>query len=307
MCMASPYRDAAARRICDLIKRYNLAYVKIDQTSMFNTYGEAPGCHAQGHYHHGWAESLDGIYEGIKYVTDQVYREHPDVLLDLTFELWGQKHLIDYGLLAAGDLDWLSNMADFDSHHRRAAAGADAALPAVAGHSSGNDADRKFPRQHRAHRIRFATTIGSAPLLLGDLRLLTPEAADWYGERIRWYRDFPQAGADQRELLSAGIWLQPSAAEFDGFIRASRQGEGILVLFRNESKQDEFKVAVPVFPDGNFKVRSVIDDESEGAFTGAEMRNGMKNTSPLRPSSGSAGNPKSVSFTAGNAEARRRL
>ena len=31
------------------------------------------------------------IYEGISHVTSKVYEQHPDVLLDLTFELWGQK------------------------------------------------------------------------------------------------------------------------------------------------------------------------------------------------------------------------
>jgi len=28
--------------------------------------------------------------------------------------VWGERHVIDAGLLAAGDLDWLSNVADTD-------------------------------------------------------------------------------------------------------------------------------------------------------------------------------------------------
>lgn len=276
MCMASPYREAAARRICDLIKRYNLAYVKIDQTSMFNTYGEAPGCYAEDHHHHGWAESLHGIYEGIKYVTDQVYREHPDVLLDLTFELWGQKHLIDYGLLAAGDLDWLSNIADFDA----TTAGPRQARTLLYQRSLAIPVETMLIGNFRANiepiELRFATTIGSAPLLLGDLRLLTPEAADWYGERIRWYREFRKQVSINESFFPLGSWLQPSAAEFDGFVRISRRGEGILVLFRNESKQDKFKVAAPVYPDGTFKVRSVITGDKRGSFSGAEMRKGIE-------------------------------
>ena len=135
MCLASPYRDWAAKRINELIKRHNLRYVKIDLTTVFNAYGEAPGCYAQGHYHRNWAESLGGIYEGMQYVTDQIYREHPDVLLDLTFELWGQKHIIDYGLLDAGDLDWMSNVDDTSIKLCRPPPGADAALPSRHGHS----------------------------------------------------------------------------------------------------------------------------------------------------------------------------
>src|SRR6516225_3601503 len=112
MCMASAYRDAAAARINDAIQRFHLAYVKLDLTTVFNAYGEAPGCWAKGHYHGNRAESLNLIYEGIAWVTRKVYEQHPDVLLDLTFELWGQKHIIDAGLLAAGDLDWMSNVDD---------------------------------------------------------------------------------------------------------------------------------------------------------------------------------------------------
>ena len=102
MCLATPYREVAAKRISDLIGRYHLAYVKVDLTTVFNAYGESPGCYAQGHDHRSWAESLERIYEGIQYVTDHIYRDHPDVLLDLTFELWGQKHMIDYGLAGRG-------------------------------------------------------------------------------------------------------------------------------------------------------------------------------------------------------------
>jgi alpha-galactosidase len=112
MCLASPFADAAAARINDAIERFHLAYVKLDLTTIFNAYGEAPGCWAKGHYHDSWAESLNMIYEGISHVTSKVYAQHPDVLLDLTFELWGQKHVIDAGLLAAGDLDWMSNVDD---------------------------------------------------------------------------------------------------------------------------------------------------------------------------------------------------
>ena len=112
MCLASPFQDAAADRVNDAIERFHLAYVKLDLTTIFNAYGEAPGCWAKGHYHGDWAESLNMIYEGISHVTSKVYEKHPDVLLDLTFELWGQKHVIDAGLLAAGDLDWMSNVSD---------------------------------------------------------------------------------------------------------------------------------------------------------------------------------------------------
>ena len=36
----------------------------------------------------------------------------PNLLIDYTFELWGQKHLINYGLPRVADLDWMSNVRD---------------------------------------------------------------------------------------------------------------------------------------------------------------------------------------------------
>jgi alpha-galactosidase len=112
MCLASPYRDLAIQRLNDLIARYRPRYIKVDLTTVFNAYGEQPGCHAQGHYHRTWAESLDRIYEGLEYIGRGLYEHHPEVIVDYTFELWGEKHLIDAALLRCADVDWLSNVSD---------------------------------------------------------------------------------------------------------------------------------------------------------------------------------------------------
>jgi alpha-galactosidase len=276
MCLASPYRDWAAKRINELIKRHNLRYVKIDLTTVFNAYGEAPGCYAQGHYHRSWAESLGGIYEGIQYVTDQIYREHPEVLLDLTFELWGQKHIIDYGLLDAGDLDWMSNVDDAST-------------------SSAGPRQARTLLYHRAMAIpvetmlignlrattptleeHFATVIGSAPLFLGDLRKLTPQQVNWLAEKIRWFREFRRAAPINEGFFPLGDWRQPNTVSWDGFARLSRQGEGMIALFMNESHLDEVDVELPAFPDGTFHLRSAMTGQALGTRTGEQFRQGIQ-------------------------------
>ena len=276
MCMASPYREVAARRISDLISRYHLGYVKMDLTTVFNAYGEAPGCYAKGHYHHNWAESLAGIYEGIQYVTDVIYRDHPDVLLDLTFELWGQKHVIDYGLLGAGDLDWLSNVNDATPE----SAGPRQARTLLYQRSLAIPAETMLIGNIRAETLpieeRFATAIGSGPLLLGDLRKLPPQQQDWYGEKIRWFKDFRKAVSVNESLFPLGNWLQPNAASVDGFARLDREGEGMIVVFRNEASQDKLKVKVPTFPDGAFHVISKMTAVSLGTFSGQQIRQGIE-------------------------------
>ncbi|MGA2986245.1 MAG: alpha-galactosidase [Terriglobia bacterium] len=276
MCLATPYREVAAKRISELIGRYHLAYVKVDLTTVFNAYGESPGCYAQGHDHRSWAGSLERIYEGIQYVTDHIYRDHPEVLLDLTFELWGQKHIIDYGLLAAGDLDWLSNVDDGTP----GAAGPRQARTLLYLRSLAIPSETMLIGNLQAEMAsiedRLVTAMGAGPLFLGDLRKLTPEQQDWYGEKVRWFKALRKDVALPEGFFPLGNWQQPGAATWDGFARLSRQGEGMIALFKNESHLEQVVVKLPVFPEGTFHVRSAMTGQVLGAHTGEQFRQGIE-------------------------------
>jgi alpha-galactosidase len=275
MCLATPYRQVAAERINELIGRYNLKYVKIDLTTVFNAYGEAPGCYARGHDHQTWAESLARIYEGIQYVTGQIYRQHPDVLLDLTFELWGQKHLIDYGLLAAGDLDWLSNVDDATPD----AAGPRQARTLLYQRALAMPTEAMLIGNLHANtrplEERLATAMGAGPLFLGDLRQLTPAELDWYAAKIRWFKALRARVPIDEGFFPLGAWPQPGALAWDGFARLSRQGEGLIAIFRNDSGVAQVEIKIPVFPDGDFTVRSEMTGKSLGRLTGEQFRRGV--------------------------------
>jgi alpha-galactosidase len=275
MCLASPYRDDAARRLSGLVTEFNLKYVKIDLTTVFNAYGEAPGCWAQGHYHHDWAESLERIYEGIQYVTGRVYREHPNVLLDLTFELWGQKHVIDYGLLNAGDLDWLSNVDDSDP----SAAGPLQARTLLYQRSLAIPTETMLIGNLHADmdpiEERFATAIGAGPLFLGDLRKLTSDQQSWYAEKIQWFKRLRREVRINEGFFPLGAWLQPGAAHWDGFARLGRQGEGLAVVFKNGSGVEQVNLRLPMLADGPYRIRSVMTGEALGAFSGEQLKAGL--------------------------------
>lgn len=258
MCMASAYREAAAARVIDAIERFRLAYVKLDLTTIFNAYGEAPGCWAHGHDHADWAESLSRIYEGISYVTGKVYEKHPDVLLDLTFELWGQKHIIDAGLLAAGDLDWMSNVDDRQPDsagprqvrqllYQRAAS-----MPVEAMLIGNLNADLPTIQE------TFATVIGSAPILLGDLRKLSEQDRQWYREKITWFKKLRETTKISESFFPLGSWQQTTPATWDGFARMARSGDGVIAVFRNESNAADALVQLPLLPEGRYKLRSAM-------------------------------------------------
>ena len=282
MCLASGYREVAARRISDLISRYNLAYVKIDLTTVFNAYGERPGCYAAGHFHKTWAESLGRIYEGMKFVTEYIYRDHPDVLLDLTFELWGQKHIIDYGLLDAGDLDWMSNVDDAAA----TSAGPRQARTLLYHRSLAIPVETMLIGNLRAEtpsiEERFATACGSAPLLLGDLRHLSSSQVEWYREKIAWFKNLRRSVKLSEGFFPLGDWMQPKSTAWDGFARVSREGEGMIVVFKNDSNAGDVTVKIPNYPAGKFKFQSVMTADSIGVFAGRQISDGVTLPLPLQ-------------------------
>jgi alpha-galactosidase len=276
MCLASPFQEAAADRIIDAIERFHLAYVKLDLTTIFNAYGEAPGCWAKGHYRGSWAESLNMIYEGISHVTSKVHAKHPDVLIDLTFELWGQKHVIDAGLLAAGDLDWMSNVNDStpDSAgplqartllYQRAIS-----MPVESMLIGNLHADIPTPPEV------FATAIGSAPLLLGDLRNLSAADQQWYRDHIRWFKKLRTSTNIDESFFPLGSWRQPTAAGWDGFARLSHTGSGVIAIFRNESNTSAVNIQLPLIPGGTFKLHSVVTNGDIGVFTKDDWIRGVQ-------------------------------
>jgi alpha-galactosidase len=275
MCMASPYRETVAARILDAIDRFRLAYVKVDLTTIFNAYGEAPGCWAKGHDHRTWAESLIRIYEGISWVTRRIYEKHPEVLLDLTFELWGQKHIIDAGLVAAGDLDWMSNVDDKQPgsagplQARQLLYQRAVSMPVEAMLIGNLHAD--------AHPIeaRFATAIGSAPVLNGDLRKLSDADRSWWREKITWFKKLRKTTKLSESFFPLGSWQQTTPAAWDGFARLARDGSGILSLFRNQSNATQAVVQLPLIPAGRYKVRSVFSGKELGIFENSDWKRGV--------------------------------
>jgi len=275
MCMASAFRETAAARVIDAIDRFQLAYVKLDLTTIFNAYGEAPGCWAKGHDHSNWAESLNRIYEGISFVTRRIYEKHPEVLIDLTFELWGQKHIIDAGLLAAGDLDWMSNVDDSrpDSagplQARQLLYQRAATMPAESMLIGNLRAD--LPTMHET----FATAIGSAPMLLGDLRSLPLDHRQWYHEKISWFKKLRRTTKISESFFPLGSWLQTSPAAWDGYARLAHSGNGVISLFRNKCKEAVAIVQLPLIPAGRYRLHSVITDNALGVFEKSDWVRGI--------------------------------
>jgi alpha-galactosidase len=283
MCMASSFKEVAARRLSDLIARNHLKFVQIDLTTLTDSYGMEPGCSAKNHDHHSVGESLVRQYEGIQYVLDYLHREHPDVVLDLTFESWGNyKHGIDYAHIAIADLDYLSNVDDLTPE----AAGPIGARMllyqrSLAIPTENLDLGNLLANSHPLEE-RFATVIGASPLMNGDLRKLTNAELDWWGQKIAWYKKLRLSVPMNQGFFPLGSWRQPNAMAWDGFAKLSKSGEGILVVFKNDSEVPSVHVELPAFPAGHFILHSVITGDSPKLIAGAELQRGMDIAMPAK-------------------------
>lgn len=281
MCLASGYREAALKRLEDLITRYRPAYIKVDLTTVFNAYGEAPGCYAKDHLHHDWAESLTLIYQGLQYIGEQLYRDHPEVLVDYTFELWGEKHVIDPALLECADLDWLSNVNDQEPeyggplHARTLLYQRALSIPAETMLIGNLRAPTGSIEEH------FATEIGSAPLFLGDLRKLSDADRRWYKEKISWYQQLRSRATLSDSFFPLGNWQQPKSSAWDGFARLSRESDGVIVLFRNKSDAKGGSIQVQAPPDAIYEARSLITGSSLGKVSSRDLTKGWQVSLPV--------------------------
>jgi alpha-galactosidase len=121
----------------------------------------------------------------------------------------------------------------------------------------------------------FATAIGSAPLLLGDLRKLSPADRQWYSEKIGWFKKLRRKTKISESFFPLGSWRQTSSDTWDGFARLAHSGDGVVALFRNKSPAAAASVQIPVMAPGKFKLRSVMTGKEIGVFTQADFARGI--------------------------------
>ena len=125
----------------------------------------------------------------------------------------------------------------------------------------------------------FATAIGSAPLLLGDLRRLSDTDRQWFHEKISWFKKLRTETPISESFFPLGSWRQTAADKWDGFARLARSGSGLIVLFRNKAEIESAVVHIEVMAPGKFALRSEMSGKSIGVFSSDDFTRGI--TIPL--------------------------
>lgn len=255
-CLATGYADWIAEEFAEVVARLDVAYLKVDLTTVVQIYGERAGCFARDHGHDSEGGFALAVYRAIERITKRWRRERPDVLFDLTYELWGAHHAVDYALLRAGDLAWLSNVLD------GAGLGAARAARWLA-YQRGRcvPPERLLVGNLRADGpdpvAAALSSLASCPLLLGDLRAVDAAAAAALRRVFAEYTRVRDAGG-----VACFVPLEPpperGTLAWDGFYRGDERGNGLVALFRNQSTSALPALPLPAAASGPFTVRDVL-------------------------------------------------
>ncbi len=112
MCLDSGYYDYIHSKIDDAIRRYGVELLKLDLSVVRNLYapGLYPGCFATNHRHRSPADSHLRLIERLFDLIRTLKREHPDCLIDLSYELYGVMDGTDLALTQVADQNWFTNL-----------------------------------------------------------------------------------------------------------------------------------------------------------------------------------------------------
>ena len=256
-----------------LISEYGIRYVKIDLSVLKSAYVTVPersGSYKSTLFSSGREEFLYRGYEQLARFSDDLYAAFPGLIIDYTYELWGDHHIIDYFLLAHADLDWISNFNAYGF--------------------SGMQEVRNLCRQ-RGHVLpsssmlignmcfdapdaltAFVSGFGSTPLMLGDARVLSEKQKRAFRFYADWFKSMDIRYGVSHYYQSGGIFNEVREGCWDGFARFNTTlSGGILCLFRNHSVEGR---RVVTFPFVDRDRRYVLKDASGrvlGRFSGKRL------------------------------------
>lgn len=269
--MHSPWSSYMLDKINTLVETYDLKYLKIDLSAVKSAYVTNPAI--TGDFGADGTMQQDSyllIYRSVMQLFDSLRIAHPDVLIDCTYELWGDYHAIDYALLKHAHVDWISNFGSTQPEgalRLRRLAWQRANLTPASSLMIGN---QEMDCQN--HRLAFVSGFSSTPLMLGDPRKLTADDKQWYALMSGWFAEqlkkYRLAGCYQ----SLGSSL-PSAFDWDAFARFNPHYQGgICCVFRNSSPDAIRYIRLPFVEAAKSYRLSIPGQKGGKVLSGSELQ-----------------------------------
>ena len=277
-CFASAHRERIAEKLKSLAEQYGLAYFKMDFSNIISPYGVLPvGCASHDHaYHREYEDSVAEQYRSLYALRENMKSFDPDLCLDYSFEVFGTEFPGVAGLRYS-DVQHVSNF-----NMRKGVCSPRIIRQGIYAFTGMLPPERVsgslIELQGECALENLYTSLVGNPLMAGDLRTLTPEQLR---SSARIFGKFKALSA-KGPLTDRQLWQwhrdrEDPDARADGYFRWSREsGEGMAVIFANDSGAESVTAAFQLPDDAPRRLRDMDDGCDLGVFTAQALRQGVE-------------------------------
>ena len=275
-CFASKHRDVLASKLIGLAKQYGVDYFKLDFSNVLSPYGMmAYGCHSHDHaYHDDYSDAVFEQYQSMMKMRETIKKSFSDLIIDFSFEVFGTERP-SIAALRYSELHHASNMNTLHSeilrsdHIRRTLYEYGNLLPNERLLGSLICLQNKNDVEH------LLTSLVGTPLVAGDLTKISPKNAILLKNIVKNLN----ALVEESPLTEYELLRYKPAGEveqWDGFARYSKQGRGMICVFRNDYLGMTVNIKLDNFPSGEFVLHDMISGEFIKECTAEELHKNVE-------------------------------
>ena len=274
-CFASKHQDIIAEQLIKLAELYAVDYFKLDFSNICSPYGIMTyGCHSKEHaYHKDYSDSIPEQYQGMMNMRNKVKSLFPDLIIDFSFEVFGTDRP-NIAALRYSELHHSSNMNTLKPEILQA----DKIRRTLYEYCNLLPNERILGSliclQDNNDIEHLLTSFIGTPLVAGDLTKITGKNKEQIINVITALNKIVEKGSLTKYQL-----LKYKAAgeikQWDGFARYTKNGHGMICLFRNDYPQEQVKISLLGFPVGNYTLTDMITNEFIQECSGNELQSGI--------------------------------
>ncbi|QEH42564.1 glycoside hydrolase family 36 protein [Chitinophaga sp. XS-30] len=248
MSLSTGYADHILQRMKALVRENRLAYLKLDFAIINSAYvldyarkgdyGAKKGAPDR-------ESSYYAAYENAMRIFDSLHAEFPDLLIDCTYEVWGEYYINDFALIQHADYDWLTNYNEDPPlgpiKIRQMCYDRAKVIPAATNLIGNQLIDTDFSR------YTFLSLASGKPIIVGDARKLTPELKSWYAKWNAWFKMMDARYQFTRFSQTSDVFPRAGTGNWDGCYKFNREKDGgVLFFYRNGSLDTSRTFAMPL-------------------------------------------------------------
>lgn len=279
-CFASEQRTLMAEKLISLAEEYSVDYFKLDFSNICSPYGIMTfGCTSTAHKHHrDFSDSVTEQYNSLMYMRNEIKKRFKDLVIDFSFESFGTE-FPSIGALHYSELHHSSNMNTLQPDVLKA----DKIRNALYQYCNLLPNERILGSliclQNSRDVEHILTALVTTPLAAGDLRAIDPATISTIKTILTSMKTLTANGP-----LTEFQLLDNTAQPWDAYARYTKDGNGIICVFRNNFTGDKLKITLDDIPDGNYTLCNILNASEPLKYSAEQLRAGIDTAFPAASS-----------------------